>query len=466
MLFERHHLAWVLASTTTVACFAGATAYTQSRLSRLDALASTLETNAIPSIEYLGRVGVRLTKLNQLLGQLGSNRSSAAGQAEAKQELSALDDDVARYLKLPPLPGERPHWDALRADLNRAIGLSRTAFDDGLPGSPAVRDRRQSAGDALDKAVSAVLTTVKSDTEEAEQIAKNVHAVRLVTLRTVIALDAGSALVAALAAVLAFRASRAHDALLNRHASALSARVAELDTFAGRIAHDVLNPLGVIAGTLSLLRRSTDAAGQRYIDRSGRAVLRVQQLVDDLLAFARAGGRPDGSESSSIDAVVDSMTPDLSEAAADHGIALAYDVVAPQPVRCSAGVVTSVVQNLVRNAIKYMGTRPVKRIDVTVRATGAVARLEIRDTGPGVAPELQARMFEPFVRGDHDGVAGSGLGLATVKRLVESHGGRVGIESNVGAGTLIWVELPLVPVAQDVSGADNVRPTTGPASAV
>ena len=68
MLFERHHLAWVLASSTTVACFAGATAYTQRRLSALDALASTLERNAIPSIEYLGRTGVRLTRLNQLLG--------------------------------------------------------------------------------------------------------------------------------------------------------------------------------------------------------------------------------------------------------------------------------------------------------------------------------------------------------------------------------------------------------------
>jgi nitrogen-specific signal transduction histidine kinase len=91
-----------------------------------------------------------------------------------------------------------------------------------------------------------------------------------------------------------------------------------------------------------------------------------------------------------------------------------------------------------------MGTRPLRRIDVIARAGRATARIEIRDTGPGVAPELQATMFEPFVRGSHDGVAGSGLGLATVKRLVESHGGRVGIESDVGIGTLVWVELPLV----------------------
>ena len=460
MLFERHHLAWLLASMTTVACFAGATAYTQRHLARLDALASTLETNAIPSIEYLGRAGVRLTKLNQLLAELASNRNPAAARAEAKKELNALDDDVTRYLQLPPLPGERARWGALRADVNHALERSRAAFEQGVIGSAAAVHRRQSAEDALDRAVSAVLTTVNSDTAEAEQMAKSVRSVRVVTLRTVIALDAGSALVAALAVVLAFRASRAHDALLNRHASVLSARVAELDTFAGRIAHDVLNPLGVIAAGLSLLRRSSEVAGHASIDRSLRAVVRVQQLVDDLLAFARAGGRPDGSECCSIEAVIEGMKTDLSEAAADQGIAVVYDVVVPQPVRCASGVVTSVVQNLVRNAIKYMGTRPVKRIDVTARAAGSAVTIEIRDTGPGVAPELQARMFEPFVRGSHDGVAGSGLGLATVKRLVESHGGRVGIESNVGAGTLIRVELPLLHVEHDVIDVRAVRTRT------
>jgi signal transduction histidine kinase len=442
MLFERHHLAWVLASSTTVACFAGATAYTQRRLSALDALASTLERNAIPSIEYLGRTGVRLTRLNQLLGQLASNRATAA--AAARPELNALDDDVTRYLQLPPLQGEQRYWAALRANVNRARELSRAVFEDEETDASAVAHRRQSAEDAIDQAVNSVLVAVNSDTAEAEELAKNVKSVRAGTLQAVIALDAGSALVAAFAVVLAFRASRAHDALLNEHASLLSARVAELDTFAGRIAHDVVNPLGVIAGGLSLLRRSTDAAGRVSIDRSLRAVLRVQQLVDDLLAFARAGGRSDGSASSSVETVIDGMKPDLAEEAAAKGIALAWDVVVPQPVRCAPGVVTSIVQNLVRNAIKYMGTRPLRRIDVIARAGRATARIEIRDTGPGVAPELQATMFEPFVRGSHDGVAGSGLGLATVKRLVESHGGRVGIESDVGIGTLVWVELPLV----------------------
>jgi signal transduction histidine kinase len=350
--------------------------------------------------------------------------------------------------------------------VNRAIELSRSAFEDQETASAALAARRQNTEDALDTAVTAVLTTVNSDTREAEAMAKDVRDVRAVTLRTVIALDVGSALVAALAVVLAFRASRAHDALLHQHASVLSARVVELDTFAGRVAHDVLNPLGVIAGALSILRRSTDAAGHAYIDRSVRAVSRVQQLVDDLLAFARAGGRPDGSERSRIDVVIDNMKADLSGAAADKGIALAFDVEAPRAVECAAGVLSSIVQNLVRNAIKYMGTRPVKRISVTARTTGTMARIEIRDTGPGIPPELTTRVFEPFVRGSSDGIAGSGLGLSTVQRLVQCHGGRVGLESAVGAGTLVWVELPLAPLQPHAAATLDVHAGSDSVSAV
>jgi signal transduction histidine kinase len=101
----------------------------------------------------------------------------------------------------------------------------------------------------------------------------------------------------------------------------------------------------------------------------------------------------------------------------------------------------------VRNAIKYMGARPTRKIVVRASPAGHFARLEVEDTGPGIPAEIKATLFEPFVRGPHEDVNGTGLGLATVKRLVESHGGRVGVESTLGAGTLFWVELPLLPVS-------------------
>jgi two-component system sensor histidine kinase HydH len=77
------------------------------------------------------------------------------------------------------------------------------------------------------------------------------------------------------------------------------------------------------------------------------------------------------------------------------------------------------------------------------RCNGAcTSRIEVEDTGPGILSEIEATLFEPFVRGPHENVNGTGLGLATVKRLVESHRGRVGVQSQLGVGTLFWAELP------------------------
>ena len=105
--------------------------------------------------------------------------------------------------------------------------------------------------------------------------------------------------------------------------------------------------------------------------------------------------------------------------------------------RCSAGVLTSIAQNLVRNAIKYMGDPSIRRIFVRATRVGSSVRIEVQDTGPGIPVDLQKVVFEAFVRGPHEVIGGTGLGLATVKRLVESHGGYVGLQSTVGVGELI-----------------------------
>jgi signal transduction histidine kinase len=102
----------------------------------------------------------------------------------------------------------------------------------------------------------------------------------------------------------------------------------------------------------------------------------------------------------------------------------------------------SVLGNIVRNAVKYMGDGARREVRVRVEATdGSTVRLEVEDTGPGIPRSLGERVFEPFVRGSSDG-SGSGLGLATAKRLVTAHGGRIGFRSQEGQGTLFWVELP------------------------
>jgi signal transduction histidine kinase len=461
MNVERHHTALIVASVVTVASFVGATAYTQARLARLDAVASTLETNAIPSIEYLSRTVVRLTHLNQLLDEAaaaGPRRASAV--MTARLEMRAIEDDVGHYVELPPLAGEEKHWEDLRADVRLAAQAVRRTLDDEEQRGDALTSVRPQAStdDALDVAMSSALTTLNFDVRRAETLARDVRDVRVATLRTIVALDAGATALAVVGVFVAFRASRRHDRLLQQHASLLKARVDELDLFAGRVAHDVLSPLGTIATALSLLAHS-DERSQRYVDRSQRALQHVRQLVEGLLTFARSGARPDSGAACSLDAAIRTIVGDCSEAAVTKGVELVTDVSEPIDVRCSLGVITSILQNLVRNAIKYMGDSPTKRIVIRVTRRGTVARVDVEDTGPGIPPDLQNKIFHPFVRGAHADVKGTGLGLATVKRLAESHGGSVGVRSTVGAGSVFRVELPLA-VSAGVADAPSPSETT------
>jgi signal transduction histidine kinase len=110
-------------------------------------------------------------------------------------------------------------------------------------------------------------------------------------------------------------------------------------------------------------------------------------------------------------------------------------------IACSAGVLTSLVSNLVGNAIKYMGDAPLRRVVVHARDVGSRVRIEVDDTGPGVPLELRDRIFEPYVRATESSVPGLGLGLATVRRLVDAHGGRLGMSSGA-TGSSFWFELP------------------------
>src|SRR5262249_41882777 len=132
------------------------------------------------------------------------------------------------------------------------------------------------------------------------------------------------------------------------------------------------------------------------------------------------------------------LRPTASEALIDF-------IVEPPPacsVAASPGVLTSMLANLVRNAIKYMGEARVRRIEVSVGDRGDLIHFAVADTGPGLPPELREHVFEPYVRGRNSRQPGIGLGLATVRKMAEAHGGRVGVESRLGRGTTFWFELP------------------------
>jgi signal transduction histidine kinase len=124
-------------------------------------------------------------------------------------------------------------------------------------------------------------------------------------------------------------------------------------------------------------------------------------------------------------------------------VAIEVDLAPDLVVGCGAGILTSIVSNLVRNAVKYVGDGAGRRVTVRARPGGLLVRLEVEDDGPGLPPSLGANVFQPYVRGPSTGKPGIGLGLATVKKVTEAHGGRIEVRSAPGQGCRFEVDLPV-----------------------
>jgi signal transduction histidine kinase len=141
------------------------------------------------------------------------------------------------------------------------------------------------------------------------------------------------------------------------------------------------------------------------------------------------------------------VVEELRAPALERGIALRVEH-APEPVavRCASGVLASLLSNLMRNAIKHMGSSTRRQVELRIQARRDRIRFEVQDTGPGLPPDLLPHAFDPYVRGVGTPEPGLGLGLATVRRLVEGHDGRYGVSSQPGEGALFWFELPAAAV--------------------
>jgi signal transduction histidine kinase len=167
-------------------------------------------------------------------------------------------------------------------------------------------------------------------------------------------------------------------------------------------------------------------------------------VVDGLLDVARAGASASPGERASASEILQAVVDEYAHVARDRRIELRLDPAPEIAVSCSAGALTSLVANLVVNALEHMGDASERRVAVRARAVGARLRVEVEDTGPGIDPSLRARLFHPFVRAAGTFASGLGLGLATARRIAESHGGEVGVESEPGRGSRFWFELPRV----------------------
>jgi signal transduction histidine kinase len=217
------------------------------------------------------------------------------------------------------------------------------------------------------------------------------------------------------------------------------------DNLTHLIVHDMRSPLGVILMSLEMLKMRTAGLGERevgLVDKAWRSSAALLDFVNQLLDINRleSGQMPLNKTEcdlpKTIQAVVDSMAPLFSECR--------VVVVAREPLAavCDGAVFRRVLENLIGNALRY--TPAGGEISVSVDREGTDARVAVADQGPGIPAEYHQRIFEKFVQVEGEQRRkGSGLGLAFCKLAVGAHGGRIGVESEVGKGSRFWFTLPL-----------------------
>lgn len=223
--------------------------------------------------------------------------------------------------------------------------------------------------------------------------------------------------------------------------------------FLASMSHELRTPLNAILGFSSLLQGDETLTDQQrrtlgIISRSGDHLL---GLIDSVLDLARIEAGRGALQCAQLDlhALAQGVTEMVGQRAQSKGLRLSLEVAAgcPRAITSDEGRLRQVITNLLGNAVKYTNEG-----EVTLRAAAQAAEgpgdytllVEVADTGPGIAPEDHARIFEPFVQAHPgSGLEGAGLGLSIVRQSVEFMGGAVTVQSEPGQGATFRVEIPV-----------------------
>lgn len=248
-----------------------------------------------------------------------------------------------------------------------------------------------------------------------------------------------------LAAIVDMTERKKAEAEMIRRMAELQAALHELDMFAYTIAHDLRAPLRAIQGFLQILLEDApekfDDTMRDYASRIIKAVVRMDRMILDLLAYSRSG-REDLTLTpidvgAAIREVVESFRNEAERTQAKIRIQAEDFRVKAHPV-----ALRHVITNLLSNALKFVrpGVRP--EVEIQTERLGPWVRVSVSDNGIGIAEEHRDRLFRVFCRlVSPETYAGTGVGLAIVRKLVERMGGRVDFKSQVGVGSRFWFEL-------------------------
>lgn len=227
----------------------------------------------------------------------------------------------------------------------------------------------------------------------------------------------------------------------------LQARCSEIALLAGALAHEIKNPLSTINLSLELV--AEDLQGQesprdrrllRTIQTVQRECLRLEETLIDFLKFACVGELE--LETTSLNAAIQEFLeffqPEAGAAAVEVSPHLAADL---PPVRIDAPLFRQVLLNLARNARQAMPSGGL--LELQTSALQGRVQLDVIDNGTGIEPHTLGKIFDPFYSTKP---GGSGLGLPTVRKIIEAHGGQISVASAPGRGTRFTISLPAAPV--------------------
>lgn len=185
-----------------------------------------------------------------------------------------------------------------------------------------------------------------------------------------------------------------------------------------------------------------DADADEFIGYAVDGANRMQKLIQDLLAYSRVTTQGHAVEWVDCNALMEEVLSNLRLAVEESRAVVTHDI--PPTVMADRGQLGQVFQNLIGNAIKFRGQEP-PWVHISAKRKDAEWRFAIRDNGIGIDPQYADRIFVVFQRlHDREAYPGTGIGLAICKKIIERHGGRIWVESQLGKGATFYFTLPVV----------------------
>jgi signal transduction histidine kinase/ActR/RegA family two-component response regulator len=216
------------------------------------------------------------------------------------------------------------------------------------------------------------------------------------------------------------------------------------DEILGIVAHDLRNPLNVIAAASSSLHmRLPDSLSRRPVERIMRAAQRAERLIRDLLDINAIESGQFSIQKQELDSTSTILSAVESQQglAASSSVILATDLSPELPsIDADEERILEVLENLLGNALKFTPASGTVTVGASTRGGDVV--IWVRDTGPGIPPEQLPHLFDRFWQGTRGDRRGAGLGLTICRAIVEAHGGRIWAESNLGEGTTVSFTVP------------------------